>query len=225
MGGKGAEYAAFVPRLGRKPGPRAERRAATTEQILVATDELLAEGEGFADLSVERITERAGLSRTAFYDYFEDKRELLIKLIDRADLPLFDEPADQVAAPSETEAIEAQIKASIKWVRANTELFRAAAEATSYDEVVREFWRVRLVEPFIDASERRIKGQQAAGAALPVSARAAAEALVVMVIETLHYHVSHDTKISDKTIGEALTAIVIRSIYGPVDKLAGRSGA
>ena len=43
-----------------------------------------------------------------------------------------------------------------------------------------------------------------------------------MVIETLHYHVSRDTKISDRTIAEALTAIVTRSIYGPVDKLAAK---
>jgi AcrR family transcriptional regulator len=214
-----------VPRLGRKPGPRTERRAATTEQILAATDELLAEGEGFADLSVERITERAGLSRTAFYDYFEDKRELLIKLIARTDLPLFDEPEDQAAAPAEPEAIEAQIKASIRWVRSNTELFRAAVEATSYDQVVREFWRARLVEPFIDASERRIKHRQSAGDALPINPRAGAEILVVMVIETLYSHVSHATRISDKTLAETLTAIVTRSVYGPVDKLAGGSGA
>lgn len=218
-----AEYAAVLPRLGHKPGPRAERRAATTEQILAATDELLAAGEGFAGLSVEQITERAGISRTAFYDYFEDKRELLIKLIARADPPLFDEPADPSGLPPEPEAIEAQIAASLRWVRANTELFRAAVEATSYDEVVREFWRARLVDPFIDATERRIKRQQAAGTALPINPRAAAEATVVMVIETLHYHVSRDTRISDQKIAETLTTIIIRAVYGPVDKLAAKS--
>jgi AcrR family transcriptional regulator len=225
MDGKGAEYAGLVPRLGRKPGPRAERRAATTEQILAATDELLADGEGFADLSVERIAERAGLSRTAFYDYFEDKRELLIRLIARADLPLFDEPEDPQDAPSEPEAIEAQIRASMRWVRANTELFRAAVEATSYDDVIREHWHARLVDPFIDATERRIKRRQSAGEALPINPRAAAEVIVVMVIQTLYHHVSHDTKVGDRTLAETLTAIVIRSVYGPVDRLAGGSGA
>jgi AcrR family transcriptional regulator len=212
-----------VPRLGRKPGPRAARRAATTEQILAATDELLAEGEGFAGLSVEQITERAGISRTAFYDYFDDKRELLTKLIARADLPLFDEPEDRAGRPPEPEAIEAQIAASLKWVRQNTELFRAAVEATSYDEVVRAFWRERLVDPFIEATERRIKRQQTAGEALPINPRAAAEVIVVMVIETLYYHLSHDTGISDKRLSETLTTVVIRAIYGPVDKLAGRA--
>jgi TetR/AcrR family transcriptional regulator, ethionamide resistance regulator len=212
-----------MPRLGRKPGPRDARRAATTEQILSATDELLAEGEGFAALSVEQITERAGISRTAFYDYFDDKRGLLIKLIARADLPLFDEPHDSADRPSEPEAVEAQIAASLKWVRTNTELFRAAVEATSYDEVVRAFWRERLVDRFIDATERRIKRQQASGAALPINPRAAAEVIVVMVIETLYYHLSHDTGISDKRLSETLTTVVIRAVYGPVDKLAAKS--
>ena len=43
-------------------------------------EELLAEGTPYAALSVERIATRAGISRTAFYFYFADKRELLMRL-------------------------------------------------------------------------------------------------------------------------------------------------
>ena len=57
--------------------------------MLRATEQLLAEGSSYADLNVERIATAAGISRTAFYFYFRDKRDLLMRLagdVDRAAL-------------------------------------------------------------------------------------------------------------------------------------------
>src|ERR1700750_2777271 len=56
------------------------KRAAVQAAVLSATDQLLGEGATYADLSIERIATRAGISRTAFYFYFSDKRELLMRL-------------------------------------------------------------------------------------------------------------------------------------------------
>ena len=48
--------------------------------MLEATEALLTEGASFAELNIERIATRGGISRTAFYFYFRDKRELLMRL-------------------------------------------------------------------------------------------------------------------------------------------------
>src|SRR5437868_15381591 len=56
------------------------KRAAVQADVLRATEQLLAEGTNWADLGVERIATTAGISRTAFYFYFADKRELLMRL-------------------------------------------------------------------------------------------------------------------------------------------------
>ena len=56
------------------------KRAAIQATVLEATETLLREGATFADLNVERIARGAGISRTAFYFYFSDKRELLMRL-------------------------------------------------------------------------------------------------------------------------------------------------
>src|SRR5687768_18516142 len=61
-------------------GRQSEKRAAIEASVLRATEELLSEGASFADLNIERIATRAGISRTAFYFYFRDKRELLVRL-------------------------------------------------------------------------------------------------------------------------------------------------
>ena len=57
---------------------RRDRRAALQAELMSATVELLRDGNSYADLSIETIAARAGVSRTTFYDYFGDKRELLL---------------------------------------------------------------------------------------------------------------------------------------------------
>src|SRR5215218_9651793 len=62
------------------PTAKTPRRAATEAGVLSAAEGLLEEGVAYADLGVERIARRAGISRTAFYFYFKDKRDLLVRL-------------------------------------------------------------------------------------------------------------------------------------------------
>ena len=72
-------YAARVPASDAEPHQTA-KRAQIQAAVLAATEELLEEGVTFAELNIERIARRAGISRTAFYFYFRDKRELLMRL-------------------------------------------------------------------------------------------------------------------------------------------------
>src|SRR5215218_1730643 len=62
------------------PTAKTPRRAATEAGVLAAAEALLEEGVAYADLGVERIARRTGISRTAFYFYFRDKRDLLVRL-------------------------------------------------------------------------------------------------------------------------------------------------
>ena len=52
---------------GRREQPATAKRAAIQAAVLRATEDLLAEGVSYADLGIERIATRAGISRTAFY--------------------------------------------------------------------------------------------------------------------------------------------------------------
>ena len=211
--------------LGRQRGAREARRAATEEQILVAARDLLKEGEAFGDLSIEQIARRAGISRTAFYDYYRDKRALLIRLIDESAGPTFQE-ADELEGgrPSGPAEIPFTIAAAMEWATGSPEIYRAGIEAAAYDEVVGRYWREELLDRFISVIERRIRSQQAKGIALPINPRAAATSLVSMVMYTLYDHVSREKRVSDKKLEETLTTISVRTVYGPVDAAAGQKG-
>lgn len=64
---------------------RAERRnrLSTDEKLLAGMEKLLAQGENFSTVSIERLTESAGISRATFYLYFGDKGELVTHLVEQ----------------------------------------------------------------------------------------------------------------------------------------------
>jgi AcrR family transcriptional regulator len=59
---------------------RARRREDIRDRLRAAAEELMADGESYTELSVERIGRQAGISRATFYVYFEDKGDLLRSL-------------------------------------------------------------------------------------------------------------------------------------------------
>jgi TetR/AcrR family transcriptional regulator, ethionamide resistance regulator len=208
--------------LGRKPGVRAARRAETTQRILSATTDLLAEGVGFADITVDGIAQKAGISRTAFYDYFSDRRELLMRIVEDAVAPIFRDAEQEAGGPPPgpgvvlgPEAITAQVRATMRFARENKDVFCAIVEASAYDEVLEGFWRGRLLGRFVDNSEESIRRGQAEGVGAPLHPRAAAQAFVLMVVQTVYDHVRRQPDdVSDEDLIEALAAITTRGIYG-----------
>lgn len=73
---------------------RAARRLDTLSALAVAAAELTDGADGrasFADLSIERLARRAGISRATFYLYFEDRVDVV-----RGWLEAFDKEADRV---------------------------------------------------------------------------------------------------------------------------------
>lgn len=61
----------------RPPSRRARRREDLRVALMAAIERLLEQGESFAELSVDRLATEAGISRSTFYIYFEDKTDLL----------------------------------------------------------------------------------------------------------------------------------------------------
>jgi AcrR family transcriptional regulator len=201
--------------LGRRAGTRQERRAAVEQRVLAATRALLEAGEPFGDLSIDQLARGAGISRTAFYDYFDDKRELLMRLVSEAAAPITKEADELVGGrPSGPSEIPYTIRAAMSFARDNGPVFRATVEASAYDPVVAEFWRGQILDRFIDAIEERIRRQRRAGKALPIAARPAAVALVLMVTETLYHHVTREEKTSDRQLVDTLVTIAVRAVYG-----------
>jgi AcrR family transcriptional regulator len=202
--------------LGKRGGSHGARSEAQHRQMLDATLALLAEGAPYAELNVQQIARRAGVSRPTFYAHFGDRRELLLELMDTALAPVFAVLAEQ--GPMSGEALgPTRIRPTIELVvsiaRANGPLFRAVVEAATYDDAVHG-WLAAFAAQFIDAATATIEAQQAAGKALPLNSRAAATALVWAVIDTAYRQLRGPDQPPDDVVIETLTTMALRTVYG-----------
>lgn len=197
-----------VQTLSRRPDAPTEKRQAIEAAVLQAMEDLLAEGATYATLSVERIAKRAGISRTAFYFYFADKRELLMRLATKLSDELYVEAdAWWSGAGDGPEQLASALRKIAGLYRAHGPLVCAIVELSTYDEVVGPFWQ-SLVGRFVEASAERI----AAEGAVP-SPEATAFALVWMTERTLHQMLVQDAGVSDEELVTALAGVWVGSVY------------
>lgn len=195
--------------------PSTAKRAQIQQAVLAATEELLGAGGSFQDLKIERIATSAGISRTAFYFYFKDKRELLMRLAEDVTGELYGQadawfsgtdgaPEDQVH-----EALEAIARLYFE----HGPLLRAIVEVSTYDEEIAVFWRAML-QRFADATTSRITAEQAAGRAPAMPASATAFALVWMTERTFYQQMVQGAPIALEELVAALNGVWLRAVYG-----------
>src|SRR5262245_50432692 len=73
---------------------RGKRRAEIRDSLLDAASSLFADGLGYGEISVDRLSSAAGLTRTTFYVYFESKADLLIAWLEDAAAEIGDAGAE-----------------------------------------------------------------------------------------------------------------------------------
>jgi AcrR family transcriptional regulator len=191
------------------------RREAVQSAVLEATEALLAEGARWSDLGIERIATRAGISRTAFYFYFRDKRELLMRLTEDVTELLYAEADVWFSGAGEpAEEIGVALGKIGVLYREHAALLKVIVEVSTYDEEVAGFWRA-LLGRFVEATRARIEVEQAAGRAPAMAAQATAFALVWMC-ERTYYQLLMQPALAfsyDEAVG-AMVGVWVRTVYG-----------
>jgi AcrR family transcriptional regulator len=190
------------------------KRAAVEADVGAAVQRLLSAGAAYGDLSVDRIAGEAGISRTAFYFYFRDKRELLLRVTQETTDRLYAQAESWWGAEGDgAERLAEALRAVVVLYREHGLLLRAVVEASAYDEQVAAFWRA-VVGRFVDATRERIEAEQRSGRAAGLDAAAVAFSLAWMTERAVYQHLSLPTATSEEALVEALTAIWVRSVYG-----------
>ncbi len=190
------------------------RRRAVQAAVLAATEDLLREGASYADLSIEAIARRAGLGRTAFYFYFRDKRELLMRLTEDVNDQLFGQADVWFSGRGEpAQELRAALTSIAALYDEHGVLLRAIVEVSTYDEEVARFWR-GLMGRFTSATRRRIEREQAEGVGAPGHPEAIAFSLCWMTERVFYQRLVQDQPPSRDELVGALCDIWVRSVYG-----------
>lgn len=185
-----------------------QRRAA----LLRALDELLRDGT-LDSINIAEITARAGVTRSAFYFYFENKgaavAAVMAEMYDKA-FAASTSLYDQTATPRAR--IEGNIRGLVAAWQEHEHLYRAMLNARQTNAGVRELWdadRASFVAPVADM----ITAERAAGRA-PAGPDAAALATVLL---ELNDHALEKLALGDvlpvEDRIEALVTVWLRTIY------------
>ncbi len=192
-----------------RPGASA-RRLEAERGFLAATEALLDQGNSYAQLSVERIASRAGRPRTAFYLYFRDKRELLMRLTESVAETLYAEADRWWSGSRGREDIRPTVAAMLGTWQEHVSVLRAVVEASTYDAEIGEYWR-GLVQRFVDETERRLveEGEE------PQAGAAKAFVLSWMMAHSCYQQAVRGASLRDDAFRDALVQTMERSIYNP----------
>jgi AcrR family transcriptional regulator len=110
-------------------GRRAENSIRNRRALLQAAAEVVAEF-GYADASIARITQRAGLAQGTFYLYFASRQELFDQLLPEVGRALLDFLGSRVKGARDVFDIEERaFRASFEYLAANPGFYRILNEA------------------------------------------------------------------------------------------------
>jgi len=147
----------------RRPADRDARRDDARARLLAAVERLVASGESFTEISVERMVVEAGMARSTYYVYFADKGDLLRAWF--ADIT--DELRDAAAAwwqlhpPVSYDDVRAALARIVDAYRPHTPLMAALYDTAAYDPSVREMVTAMMTENTAGLRSHIRRGQAA----------------------------------------------------------------
>jgi AcrR family transcriptional regulator len=205
-----------MPSVTRKSqGNRQERREQLERRLLDATERLMRDGASFTELSVDRLSSEAGMSRANFYIYFEDKGHLLRRLADQ----VFSDLADGaerwwgMAWRHDPDDVRAGMAAIIASYRRHQPVLVALNEMAAYDSLVGATYR-NLLTAITARLTRVIEDGQADGSIRDeLPAATAASALTWMVERVCQQNLPNNPPTYDAELAATLTEIVWGALY------------
>jgi len=192
---------------------RRRRRPEDAErEILDAAARLLSERPA-GEVTVGAIMEATTLSRKSFYVYFENRYDLLRRLVE----PLAEE-RDAIIEPLLGRGVDMATGARKALVRlaelyaTHGRLLRALAEASSEDHEAKRAWR-EFVEPVVQAHSAKIADEIERGRITGIAAEPTARALIGMNLQYFFDELVDAPKPDPAAAAETLLAIWERVLY------------
>lgn len=130
-------------------GPRTERGNRTRAKLLVAAESVFADC-GYADASIVRITEAAGVAQGTFYLYFTSKLEIFEELVEDLNRRVRHAMTEAAAgSASRIESERAGFRAFFEFTASHPALYRIVREAEFVSPSALRLHYSRIVEGYI----------------------------------------------------------------------------
>jgi AcrR family transcriptional regulator len=180
-----------------------------------ALSALMADGTSFSDLSVERLVSTAGVARSTFYLYFADKAAMINALGAKTLKRLYGSgPRAWVrkGADATREEIVAGMRQLLEIFLEDEAVMRAVAEASVYDQTVRDSYNGG-VEDYARALSRMIRAGRRDGRLREVDPVQTAQALAWMTERTVSRAAPGSPPERLDAIAEAMADVFWRTLF------------
>lgn len=203
-------------RVRRTQQAREERRDGIRRALLESIESLVEEGFPLAEVTVERMAARAGISRAKFYVYFQDKSDVLRAWFEKVTEELRKTTARwwAIGPDSTREDLRAALGAMVGAYRPHATLMAAVIDTGLYDEEIRAEHAAFLQDHMDDLADHIRAGQRAGYIATDLPSDETAWWLALMA-ERMQREIPRDA--SDDELARHLDAyveIVWRTLYG-----------
>ncbi len=160
------------------------------------------------ELTIDEVMSGTGLSRPAFYVYFRDRHDLVLRLIGEIGAELF-EMADRWLKGGD---LHGGLEGVVAVYARHGPVLRAISDAAVDDPDVEQAYH-GLVQRFIDATAEHIRAEQKNGRATGMTARRTAAALVWMNERYLSMCLGGGKQLKPREVSETLHQIWTRTLY------------
>jgi AcrR family transcriptional regulator len=117
---------------------RNDQRQRVVAALLEATERLIAGGSRFTEISVDTLSHEAGIARSTYYMYFQDKGHLIRELTAQVTTEVMDGlwPWWNVAPQATRAQLRRALLATLRIYQRHRTIFAALAETAAYDATV-----------------------------------------------------------------------------------------
>jgi len=193
---------------------RAERREEIARRLFVVVEGLLADGSAFSEISVEQLITEAGIARSTFYVYFEDKGALMVELMERVTQEIGSAAGDWFSLPPN--ATRAKLRKALAKLadayRQHGRMLSAVIEAAAYDPRVREQYGAVMQHRFEDMNDNFIPQQRAGAIRQDIKVTAVTPWLAWMFERGLYQEVGQGDELSASAL-DGVTSVVWQTLY------------
>jgi AcrR family transcriptional regulator len=199
-------------------------RNATERAILDAARQALAERD-YEKLTMGEIARRAFVSRTAVYFYFDDKRALVDRLIQRAFADMYEAAAPYLDGRGDPRReLRLALSRTVAVVNENAHVLLLAAKLHGeHEDRMPPEWAPYVMR-FANATAKRIARDQQRGIApLDIPPRLSAQALLAMV----ESHITREIVVAGGDANESIRVLAElwwRAVYSHPEDVALRTG-
>lgn len=194
---------------------RKARRAELTAALVVALQTLLQDGGSWSALPLDQLRRQAGVARSTFYTYFEDKGDVLLAMAEEAVADLEEHLQPWLALPDAAGPADLE-EAVVVFVRGylpHSVVIGALMEASAADLRVREFLTDR-VERLTGLLEAHLSDGRRRGLVRPdVDPRLAAAWIAGLLAEGFHRLLSGPAPAEADQAAQSLGVLLWRAVY------------